>query len=153
MKNRYSVYLAGPIARLPYSAATSWRQYVMDNLPPEIVAYSPMRAKKYLQHEHELGHTYEEFPLSTSKGIFNRDHYDCMTKDAIFINLYGATNISIGTIMEVAWGHAYRKPVVLCMEKENAHAHPMLLEACAFRVDDLDMGIDVLKAILLPEEH
>jgi nucleoside 2-deoxyribosyltransferase len=155
MKDRYSIYLAGPIHGLAYDTAVSWRQYVIDRLPSEILAYSPMRAKKYLQHELELGHSYENFPLSTAKGIFNRDHHDCKTKDLIFINLYNTTKISIGTVMEIAWGHAYGKPMVLVIEPGNIniHSHPMILEACSYIVDDLDVGIDVIKAILLPEEH
>lgn len=153
MKSKHSVYLAGPIHGLAYETAINWRQYIIDRLPQEIIAYSPLRAKHYLKHERELGHTYEEFPLSTAKGIFARDHYDCMTKDVIFVNLYGSTNISIGTTMEIAWGYAYKKPIILCMEHNNIHSHPMLHEACAYIVDDLDVGIDVLKAILLPEEH
>jgi hypothetical protein len=59
--------------------------------------------------------------------------------------------LSIGTIMELGWADAYRKPVVVAMEAEgNLHEHPMVREAIGYRLPTLDAALAVTKAILLP---
>jgi nucleoside 2-deoxyribosyltransferase len=60
----------------------------------------------------------------------------------------GATRVSIGTVMEIAWAHAYGKPVVLVMEEGNVHDHPMIRECSPFIVHTLDEGIELVNAIL-----
>ena len=66
-------------------------------------------------------------------------------------DLLGAERVSIGTVMEIAFAHAYRKPVVAAMEKGNAHEHAMLCEAIGFRCATLEEAADVARAILLPD--
>ena len=156
--HRPSVYLAGPIKNRTYSGATSWREYVKILLEDDgIDAFSPMRAKQYLKGLDEVGNdllkdSYAQFPLSTNKAILHRDRHDCTKCDIVLVNLLGAEQVSIGTVMEVAWADAARVPVVLVMEKDgsNPHEHGLLVEACGFRVDSLDEGIWMVKAILLP---
>jgi nucleoside 2-deoxyribosyltransferase len=158
MSARPSVYLAGPIKGCSYAGATSWREYVKILLEDVgIDAFSPLRAKQYLRGLDEVGNdllkdSYAQFPLSTNKAILHRDRHDCMKCDAVLMNLLGATNISIGTVMEVAWADAARVPVILVMEKDgsNPHEHGLMVEACGFRVDNLDEGIRMVGSILLP---
>ena len=65
--------------------------------------------------------------------------------------MLGATRVSIGTVMEIAWGAAFHKPVVLVMEPQgNIHEHSMLKEACVYHVDSLEDGVFVTRALLLP---
>lgn len=119
-----------------------------------IVGYSPMRAKDYLAEVGVLsGHpsAYDDYILSSSKGIMYRDHWDCQTADLILVNFMGADKISVGTVMEIAFGFAYRKPVVIAMEEENIHHHAMLDVAAGWICPSLDYAIDVTKAILLPD--
>ena len=150
----FLVYLAGPISGLSHTGCTEWRQYVIDKLPSEIQALSPMRAKDYLKSSGTLEGSYEDWPLSTQRGIYARDRFDCTRADAILVNLLGAERVSIGTVMEIAWGADNDIPVVLLMEKEgNIHDHPMVRESCSFIVDNLNEGIDVLTALLLPSPH
>lgn len=154
------VYLAGPIKGLNYNEATEWRKIAIVLLKEAgIDGMSPMRAKEYLKDKFDVGHKldngikdqYHSFPLSTSKAILCRDFKDCTKSDAIIMYLLGAKAISIGSVMEVAWGHAARVPIVLVMEKEgNVHEHCMITEASNFRVETLDDAIDVVKGILLP---
>lgn len=145
-----TVYLAGPISGLTYDGAQSWRDAVKDALAPRIHAYSPLRAKQHLRAHGVLEQSYETSPLSTDRGINTRDHHDCMTCDLIFCYLLGAPRISVGTVMEVAWAFAYRKPLVLVMEPTgNLHDHPMLRECVGFRTNDLDEAIQITRSILL----
>jgi len=147
-----SVYLAGPVTGLTYSGATDWREYVKRGLEPDITGYSPLRAKYYLAELTTIGDSHGDLHvMSTPKAIYARDLYDCRMRDLIFVNMLGATRVSIGTTMEIAWGAAFNKPIVLVMEREgNVHEHSMLKEACMYRVETLDEGIFVTRALLLP---
>lgn len=160
MKNDFTVYLAGPITGCTYDGCTDWRGSVIDKLPNGIVGLSPMRHKEYLIERtsgDNLGHvadSYSDSVLSCQRGIFARDSWDCRRCDAILVNMLGAEKVSIGTVMEIAWGHAFNKPVILVMEKEdNIHEHAMLREACPFRVETLDEAVDVLSTLFVPKGH
>ena len=154
MSTRPTVYLAGPITGLAYKGVVEWREEVARELEDSGIApYSPMRAKEFLRDIKNFSKLGEDGgQLATGEAINMRDHWDCSTKDLIFVNFLGAKTVSIGTVMEIAWAHAYRKPVVLVMEKEgNPHDHAMLTQSGGhFRTDDLDEGIYFAKAILLP---
>jgi nucleoside 2-deoxyribosyltransferase len=148
-----TVYLAGPITGLSYGGCTEWREAVSQELTSNgITCFSPLRAKQYLKDQKVISGSYLEHTLSRSKAINERDHYDCSTCDTILVNLLGAKDrISIGTVMEVAWGFAYRKPVILAMEPEgNPHQHSMLIESCSFVLPTLEEAVRTTMAILLP---
>lgn len=142
------IYLAGPITGLTYSGCTDWREHFLQNAPEGLVGLSPMRSKQYLLQETQVQDQYEDSVLSCQRGIFARDSWDCRNCDAILINLLGAERVSIGTVMEIAWGHAFHKPMVLVMEKENnIHEHAMLREACPYRVETMEEAYEVLAAL------
>jgi nucleoside 2-deoxyribosyltransferase len=145
----YKVYLAGPITGLSYEGCTSWRDWAFKELyNAGHDGLDPMRAKGYLAREDCIGSDYDTV-LSCSRGIMTRDHWDCTRCDVLLVNLIGATNVSIGTVMEIAWAFECRIPIVLCIEKEgNVHDHAMIREAVGFRVETLEEGLNVVKAIL-----
>jgi hypothetical protein len=146
-----SVYLAGPITGLSYDGCTDWRDLVKSWFEPEITCYSPMRSKSYLLNRTTIADQYDEYILSTQRGIYTRDMHDCRTRDLIFVNMLGAQKVSIGTVMEIAWGGAFNKPIVLVMEKNgNIHEHSMLREGSPLRVETLEEGVFVARALLLP---
>lgn len=161
MKKQFLVYLAGPISGVSYEDSVGWREYAVARFQPYIAALSPLRAKKYLSGIKEIptffgaDYTglYSPTPLSTPQGIFCRDYNDCTRADAILVNLLGSTKVSIGTVMEIAWAHSARTPVIAVMEPNNPHDHPMIRQAMPFIVPTVDEGIELVKAILLPESH
>lgn len=144
-----TVYLAGPITGLSYGGATEWRQYVADLLPDYILPVSPMRGKQYLGKEEKIGLSYEQYPLSCQKGITCRDRHGIMSCDAVLINLLGAKTISIGTMIEIGWADMLRKPIILVMENDNPHVHPIVKECAGFIVDNLDEAIHITTAVLM----
>jgi len=152
MKN-YLIYLAGPISGLDFKESTDWRQYVIENLNPAIQGLSPLRNKEYLKNEGSLGDQYSDWPLSTQRGIYARDRFDCHRADVVLVNLLGAKTVSIGTCMEIAWAAQNDTPIVLLMEEDNIHSHSMLREACPFIVGDLDEAIGLVHALLVPAAH
>lgn len=153
---RPSIYLAGQISGLNWENSTDWRDEVAESMSADgIDCYSPLRAKSYLRPYSDkhgvIDNTYENHVLSSQRGIFGRDFNDCICRDLLFVNFLGATRASLGTAMEIAWAYHARKPIVVCIEESgNLNDHAMLMEACRFRVDNLDEGIAVAKTILLP---
>jgi nucleoside 2-deoxyribosyltransferase len=162
--NKYSVYLAGPISGLDYNGGVGWRQEAMDFLHDNnIDSFSPLRRKDYLKGEGSLTGSYEDWPLSTQRGIYTRDRFDCHRVDLVLANLHkdvcgwddstDTPKVSIGTVMEIAWAAQNNTPIVLIMDKGNIHHHPMLEEACPYVVDNLSEALDIVTAILLPSNH
>ena len=154
MKQR--IYLAGPIKGLTFDQSEDWRDEAKAGLP-EFDCYSPLRAKGFLRVVGEIGpggegtDTYAHMSvLASQRGIMSRDHNDCQRADLILCNLLGARNISMGTVMEIAWAFAYRIPLVLCIEPGNVHDHPMIREAINFGCPTLKDAIRLTKTILLP---
>ena len=147
------IYLAGPITGCMYEDATDWRTWFSDTLaqvvsPDAAYCASPMRGKHYLRDTGPIAVMGHPSPLSTNRAIMTRDHWDCMTADIIVANLLGTEKVSIGTVMEIGWAHAYRKPLVLVIEAGNLHQHPMVLEAAGFTVTTLEEAVHVCHVIL-----
>ena len=161
--SKYSVYLAGPISGLDFEDGSSWRQEAMDFLRDNgIDAFSPLRRKDYLKELGSLTGSYGDWPLSTQRGIYARDRFDCHRVDLVLANLHadvcgveedGTQKVSIGTVMEIAWAAQNNTPTVLVMDKGNVHHHPMLEEACPFIVDNLEEALQIVEAILVPSNH
>jgi nucleoside 2-deoxyribosyltransferase len=146
-----SIYLAGPITGMSYDSATDWRAQVKTLLEPDIDCFSPLRSKQYLLNQTSIKDTYDEYVLSTQRGIFLRDFHDCRVRDLLFVNLLNTSKVSIGTVMEIAWGAAFQKPIVLIMEKnDNIHEHALIREACPIRVETIEEAIFATRALLLP---
>ncbi len=147
----YHVYLAGPMTSLSYKESIGWREHVAKALDSDTLkTLSPLRCKKFLEYEgtlHALG--YAGNVMTTPRGVIARDRFDCIRCDVLFVNLLEAKQISIGTTMELAWANLKQIPIVCVMETNNIHTHAMLSETIDFRVDTVDEGIEVVKAILV----
>lgn len=146
------IYLAGGISGYTYDEAEEWRDQVRQALKDyPIDCYSPLRAKSFLRSEGIIDKSYEYNPLSSAKGILYRDHDDCVKADLLFVNFLKATSTSVGTAMELAWAFDNQIIVVAVMEKDaQFNTHPMMTECMTYRVETLEDGIHITKAILLP---
>lgn len=149
----FTVYMAGAITGLTYDGAEDWRSHAKAELGKVgIHGLSPLRAKEYLRGIPALTADCAGYGdlncMSAPRGIMTRDRYDAMRCDVLLVNLLGATRVSIGTVMEIAWADARRTPIVLAMEPSgNVHEHAMIAEAIGFRVSTLDEALHVVKAI------
>lgn len=149
-----TVYLAGPIAGLNYTGATRWRDDVHRELAKVgIRALSPMRgigapSLEAIYHQSGL----DEAHVKAKHGpreLMTRDRFDATRCDVLFVNLLGATRVSIGTMMEIAWADLRRTPIVVAMEAEgNPHDHAMVNEAIGWRCETLGHAIHVTRNIL-----
>lgn len=153
---RQTVYLAGPISGLGYADAVDWREHAIQQLRQSgIDGLSPMRAKEYMAavtSDVGFSATCEEYghlsPLSSPRGIMTRDRFDATRCDVLLVNLLGATKVSVGTVMEIAWADLKRTPIIAIMESGNVHEHCMINEAIGFRVGTLDEALHVVRAVL-----
>src|SRR6476620_1152916 len=154
MKDKFLVYLAGPITGTTYEGCTEWREQVKEMVDSDILTLSPMRGKQYLLERTKGGviaDSYSDTIMSCEKGINCRDFNDVQRADALLVNFLGSKKVSIGTVMEIAWARAFNKPVVCIMEEDNIHNHSMLIYACGYITDNLEEGVVLLEALLLPD--
>lgn len=149
-----TVYLAGPITGLSFRGCTDWRNEAIKDLSAAgIKGLSPMRGKDYLAHLEKISGTGEEYKhlgvLATPRAVMTRDRFDATRCDVLLVNLIGAKQVSIGTVMEIAMADIKRTPIVCAIEPENnPHEHMMIAEAIGFRVESLEAALHTVKAIL-----
>ena len=149
--SKLKVYLAGPITGCTYGKCVTWRDFVKETCP-EFDFIDPMRAKEYLSACDVMPAEYAgENPfkrlMSSSKGIMARDFWDCRRTDIILANLEHATEISIGTLFEIAWGKAFQKPTIVVENMHDLHDHPFVREGASHLCPNLDIALQVLKCI------
>lgn len=150
----FLVYLAGPITGLTYKGTVGWREDVRRKFGAHIHTISPMRGKQRheLLGDQPILTAYEENPLTSEKGISIRDYNDVKRADCLLVNFLGATKVSIGTVMEIAWARAFQIPVVIVMEKDNLHNHAMIRYS-SFIVDNMEDAVELVKVILGPDNE
>jgi len=91
--------------------------------------FVPMFGKGFLRTEIEFKAYDYRTPLTTNHAIFNRDKWMVKQSDILYANFMGAKSVSIGSMMELAWGSDSDKQVVIVMEEDNVHMHAFVLEA------------------------
>ncbi len=149
--NQPTAYLAGPIKGTSYRECVDWREDARRSLADVgIIGLSPMRFKTYLAQEGAIADDYAEHPLCTQQGITARDRFDCQRSDVVLMNLIGADHVSIGSMIEVGWADAARRPIIAAMEPGNIHNHGMVRACAGFIVPTLADALDVCRAILVP---
>lgn len=149
----YKVYLAGAISGLTFDGANDWRVGAEEFLAGRgVKGLSPLRGKEYLRALGELSPQCAQEGkagiLSLPRSIMTRDFYDATRCDVLLVNLLGATRVSIGTVMEIAWGFQSRIPVVCAMETGNVHEHAMVNEALGYRTHSLEEALAVTCSVL-----
>ena len=140
------VYLAGPITGTTQEGK-SWREYVSQRFAEDILPLSPTR---------DIADTTDDYPLTIEKmkhgkEVLARDRFDVSRCELLLVNLMNAQRVSIGTVGEVFWADAMRKPVVLVIEAQpihNPHFHLMLLEIASWVFNDLDSAIGKINLLL-----
>ena len=144
------IYLAGPISGLDWKQATEWRQYVEEELSDfGIECLSPLRFKSFLSSETSIRDSYPDHALANTRAIYTRDRWDVSRSDVILVNFVGATKVSIGTVIEIAWADMLNKPIIYLAEDDNIHNHAMVMESIGFRAHTIEEAVDVAKALLI----
>lgn len=146
------VYLSGPMVGLTYEEANDWRlmaaAYLKDcGMDP----VSPMRGKEALAGKVLTG-AVPDLLNSDSYAITARDRDDVMTCDAMIVNMVDADKqggYSAGTLIEIGWADAWRKPIVLVTGGSKTGLkmanHPIVRGVTGWVVPDVETAVfDVL---------
>ena len=146
------IYLCGPITGISPDKSTDWRNYVSDALKPDILTIDPTRDNPdHVKRYKEDSSTEEDlWRFIHGKGVVARDRMDVLRCEIVLANFLGAKDISIGSVGEIFWADAFRKPVIIVREKQgNPHDHGMINSIASWIFQDLEEAIEKIKVLLL----
>lgn len=144
------VYLAGSITGTTPSGDRDWRSFCRERLAPEIDTLSPLRQRfETIDEAGELSCEERLRLMQHGRSIAARDRSDVRRCDLLIVNLLGTTRVSIGSVGEIFWADAYRKPVIIVREQRNVHVHAMLDALVGWIFEDLSEAIATARSLLL----
>jgi nucleoside 2-deoxyribosyltransferase len=138
------IYLAGPISGMSNGQETPWRQRFATRLKADIHCLSPTRDQIDPTPDNPL--TLEK--LRHGHASVTRDRSDVMRCDLVVANFLGANAVSIGSVGELFWADAYRKPIIVIMNDSNPHYHLFILELAGWVFSTIDEAADKVNVIL-----
>ena len=142
------IYLALPISGRGYDDVVEdifMLKKILENIGYEVL--QPMTAKGYLRTEVEFkAHGYDN-PVSTNHAIAERDKWMVQQSDIILMDLSQAKSISIGCMMELAWGALLGKHTIVVMGEGNPHRHAFVIEAADIIFSNTDAAIGYLRLL------
>lgn len=152
------VYLSGPMTGVAYDEAETWRDQIqdvsrrklhrLDRDPGLVDFFSPLRGEASLAETPIIGDE-ADYVFRRKEDMVIRDYWDTVNADIVIVNLLGATRVSIGTMIEVAWAWDHRIPMIFIMEDRGClHDHPMVRAMRTFRVESFDAAVDALFVLL-----
>jgi hypothetical protein len=105
----------------------------------------PMVAKGFLKGTEKFHSFGYDNPSATNHAIKARDQWMVIQSDIVHVDLFGATEISIGCVSELAWGDILRKKTLLVMEDNNIHQHAFTYEMGMLRFKNPEDSIEYLR--------
>lgn len=139
-----TVYLAGPITGCNAGEANDWRYHAINRLEPEgIAGISPLRCEPL--HGERYQYTHPDPRFGTAKAIASKNFLDVQMCDMTLCNL---PHLSLGTLLELGWAHALRKPTILVSNDPHFTEHPVIIASSSWIVPTLDEAIDICIGIL-----
>ncbi len=148
--NKRTVYLAGPITGCYKDEANNWREAVASELAHfNIIGISPLRCEPLIGEKY--GMTYVDPKFGTARGIAAKNMFDTKNCDMVLAYMPAppAGRVpSLGTICEIAWGHALGKPVILVTDDAFIREHPVINACSNWVLETLDDGIETVAGIL-----
>lgn len=144
------VYLAGPIMGCTRGQANDWRKYVADRLADHgIRGVSPLRCEPLVGERYALN--YPDPRFGVPRAIAAKNFHDVQVCDLTLAYLplpsEGRTQ-SYGTMAELSWAYALRKPAILVSDDPYVMQHPVIDIQAGWKLDTLDDAIDVIVGIL-----
>ena len=143
------VYLAGPIMGCTRGEANNWRSYVADKLKEVgIVGISPLRCEPLIGDRYSLN--YPDPKFGTARAIAAKNMTDVQMCDMTLAYLPKIKNRvqSYGTMAELSWSFALRKPAILVSDDPYILSHPVIDIQCGWKLNKLDDAVDVIIGVL-----
>lgn len=132
--------------------AMAWRLYVKQRLPACFKTRNPILSERRAEGDRKIPKENKSGLLGKGKTFTRKDKNDVKRSSLVFINLLGAEQVSIGTICELAWAYIFGVPTIVVIDRKNVHWHPFVIEMADVVVDNLDDGINAVKALLLDDD-
>lgn len=143
------VYLAGPISDCTYGEANDWRRDVSFKLDSVgMCGISPLRCEPLVGERYTTGSPDPCF--GTARAIASKNFLDVQTCHITLCYLPLAANkrrLSIGTLIELAWAHALRKPTILVTEDPFLIEHPVVQANASWVVPTLNDALEVIRGV------
>jgi nucleoside 2-deoxyribosyltransferase len=148
------IYLAGPISGKSYDEVVSRYKEkitILSDFGYEVL--SPMTGKSNLEGISSLTSSgYKDHPISNDHAIFERDKWMVTQADIVLVDLSNVTDqISIGSMMELAWASYLNKHTVLVINPGGLHDHAFVHEATDVKFVSLSDAYDYLKELALSQ--
>lgn len=144
------VYLAGSIAGCDRGEANDWRKQTSAVLAVHgIRGLSPLRCEPLIGERYGTGSDDPRF--GTPRAIASKNFLDVQMCDITLCYIPKDLNVrrlSIGTIIELAWAHALRKPTILVSDYDLVISHPVVQANASWIVSTLDEGIEIILGVL-----
>lgn len=133
------VYQGGSMTGLTLEEVVGWRVETAKVLEDAgFTVLNPARGLMFLEPESVVKDSYEVEFTENKHVVFERDKFDATRADILLMNLLKAPRVSIGTIMEMAWGHLAGRFICTAIEREgNPHMHAFVREASSIMLDDI----------------
>lgn len=146
-----TVYLAGPVLGRTKEQANGWRHLVSEALREfGIRAISPLRCEP-VEAGSTYGPSYKDERFGSARAIKAKNLFDVASTDLTLAYLPAPAegqHQSYGTLLEIGWAHALRKPVVLVSNDPTVINHPVIGGSVDWLLSSLDAGVDVVEGIL-----
>ena len=144
------VYLAGPITGTTEGGGSDWRSTCRSGLASEIDVLRPDRQHfETIDESDDLSCEERLRLMKHGRTTAARDRFDVMRCDLLIVNLLGTKRVSIGSVGEIFWADAYRKPVIMVREQKNVHVHAMLEMLVGWIFEDLDSAVRTARTLLI----
>ena len=144
------IYIVHQISGLPIDTVFNYYKTTQDALTA--VGYNVLTAmygKNMLRCEKEFkASNMDKLPCTTNHAIFQRDRWMVKQADIIYANFLAANQISIGSMMELAWASDNGKHIVVAMQENNVHRHAFVLEAASVVYTTHEDALDYLTALI-----
>ena len=129
---KLTVYCAHPISGLTWAEVVNYYENISKTLcEMGLEVLHPMTGKGEIRTE--AGERFKPInfknAVASNHSIFERDKWMVNQCDMLLLNLTGTTAVSIGSMMELAWGSLLGKYTVVIMENNNIHRHAFVAEA------------------------
>jgi hypothetical protein len=115
---------------------TAWRNDAKEQLiSAGYRVHDPLTGEKDLWPEHHMDAKHKtKVPPSVAGATLSKDLRQVLDSDIILANLKGARKVSIGSVMELAWGLLEHKYILIVKGKRGAHAHPWIDKSQRFKI-------------------
>lgn len=147
--SRKHVYLAGPILGCDRSGANDWRYIVDDTLNAmsngEIRGVSPLRCEPLIGDTYGTSHPDPRFGVP--RAIAAKNKYDVKNCDLVLAYMPKG-ELSLGTLLEIAWADAYDKQIILVTDEPKILNHPVLDATVDWKLETLAEACEVINGVL-----